>query len=622
MNTAFQALCAVALTLTACSVTARDRPGTPNGEKAFACGDPFNQAPAMCVEVNNTASEPVKFETEVTLNGAPVEPGALGGDVECLYREMQLSAEEMKRLPYTRTPAGGYIVYPPPSVPYRSCEAAQSLMSRTISFKNGKEMVPTSAIARYRTGEFNRETRLGVPPQGVRLRNVAPLSNYCFRFRTRRISDEVVSERWSNWACAQARALPAKPDAPKFSVSFLPASWNGSSKDKPLTHRVVLRWAPSARAGFYEVLNNRFIGGKSNYEETIEVPEAVIKFGGQSIELCARNVSGSRCTTALFARANETSDWMKEKIKGAPEVIRAVDAESQPKLKPATTSDVALPPGQNDFNGDRNGDIVWHNDATHETQIWFMRGNARIGRSTVTDLSGPARIGPPWSIAASNDFNGDGKADLLWYNASTGESQLWFMDGARLASRATLVNESGQPFLVGPPWHIVATRDMNRDGRTDIIWHNRQTGTVQVWVMDHHRVTHRAGLIAEGAGLLTLATPPIAIYDMDADGSPDLVVRSGSTLQVLFMQGVKVARRSVVRAGDGSAMQLGLSWSITGANDFNRDGYGDLLLHDDTTGETRQWSMHGDTVVQARTLDAQLDGGGALVGLPWRQMNQ
>ena len=88
------------------------------------------------------------------------------------------------------------------------------------------------------------------------------------------------------------------------------------------------------------------------------------------------------------------------------------------------------------------------------------------------------------------------------------------------------------------------------------------------------------------------------------------------------MQGLKVARRSVVRMNNGGALPLGPSWSITGANDFDRDGYGDLLLHATASGETRQWSMRGEVVIESRTIDAQRDGGGALVGLPWRQMNQ
>jgi hypothetical protein len=631
MNTTFQVLCAAALTIAASGVVARDRPGTPNGEKAYACGDQFNQTPAVCVDVNNTASEPVRIEVDVTLNGVRMERGAVGGDVQCPERELHLTDEELKRLPFTRTPGGGYIVTTR-QVPYRSCEAARMLLEPThrVNVKTGKEVLPGDAIVRHKTGDFDPEARVGVPPQGIRLSNVAPQSNYCFRFRTRRVSDDVVSEHWSNWTCAQARALPAKPATPKaFSATFLAAAWNGSSKDKPLTHRVVVRWEATARAGFYEVLKKRFVGGKDRYEETIEVPAEVIAFGGQSVEMCAENISGRTCTSTLFARSNQPGDWMPAEIKGGKEVIREVTAAAQPKLRPTTESNLALPPAGNDFDGDRNGDIVWHNEATGEIQIWFMRGNARIGRANITDGASTARIGPPWSIAASNDFNGDGLADLLWYNASTGETQVWFMDGSRLSSRATVVNESGQPFLVGPPWHNVAARDMNRDGRADIVWHNRQTGALQVWVMERQRaateglrVIHRAALMAD-SGMLTLATPPAAIYDMDGDGSPDLVVRDGNTVQILFMQGLKVARRSAVRMGNGGGLPLGSSWSITGANDYDRDGSGDLLLHDAASGETRQWLMlRGEVVAETRALDAQRDGGGALVGLPWRQMNQ
>src|SRR2546425_51579 len=108
------------------------------------------------------------------------------------------------------------------------------------------------------------------------------------------------------------------------------------------------------------------------------------------------------------------------------------------------------PAVSNDFDDDHRPDIVWHNDSTGETQIWFMNGSSRVGRATVVDEYGRAiLIGAPWRIAASRDFNRDDQTDLLWYNSNTGELQVWFMAGYRIARRATVVNEYGSPTFIG-----------------------------------------------------------------------------------------------------------------------------------------------------------------------------
>lgn len=198
--------------------------------------------------------------------------------------------------------------------------------------------------------------------------------------------------------------------------------------------------------------------------------------------------------------------------------IRAQTAVWSSNRKMNCLVDNRAPLGSNDFNEDGNGDLVWHNDVTHETQVWFMRSNERIGRSTVIDAAGPTHIGPPWRIVGSGDFNRDRKSDLLWYNDQTGETQLWFLEGARLADRATVVDERSNPFLVGDLWRIVGAHDMNGDGQPDIAWYNRLTGTIQVWLMDRHRVTRRVAATVEDGGTLRLGAPPVGIHDMNADG--------------------------------------------------------------------------------------------------------
>jgi hypothetical protein len=54
-------------------------------------------------------------------------------------------------------------------------------------------------------------------------------------------------------------------------------------------------------------------------------------------------------------------------------------------------------------------------------------------------------------------------SDILWYNRSTGESQIWVMDGYRVSSTATVLGENGKVAYVGPPFSIVAAGDFSGD---------------------------------------------------------------------------------------------------------------------------------------------------------------
>jgi hypothetical protein len=40
------------------------------------------------------------------------------------------------------------------------------------------------------------------------------------------------------------------------------------------------------------------------------------------------------------------------------------------------------------------------------------------------------------------DMNGNGKADIVWYNSQTGETQIWYMDGHRLVNRGRVIGLS------------------------------------------------------------------------------------------------------------------------------------------------------------------------------------
>ena len=126
-----------------------------------------------------------------------------------------------------------------------------------------------------------------------------------------------------------------------------------------------------------------------------------------------------------------------------------------------------------DFNGDGQADILWQDSTTGQLDAWLMNGTSVISQSTLggsNDLT--------WKIVSVADFNGDGRADILWQNSITGELYLWLMNGLSVISQGSLGGS------IDSTWKVRSVADFNGDGRADILWQNSITGQLYLWLMN------------------------------------------------------------------------------------------------------------------------------------------
>jgi uncharacterized repeat protein (TIGR01451 family) len=190
--------------------------------------------------------------------------------------------------------------------------------------------------------------------------------------------------------------------------------------------------------------------------------------------------------------------------------------------------------------------------------VWSRTGAAQSTTAFRAAVNYPAGNGP--KFAATGDFNGDSKPDIIAANFSGGSVSVMLGNGD-----GTFQSKIDSTVAPTPTW--IAVGDFNNDGKQDIAV-AIANGPYRLCV-----------LLGNGDGTFQSpttytinnnSTRSIAVADFNGDGKQDLLVFSGGRISILYGNGDGTFQ-------DAASVGLSSSTGIFSTGDFNGDGKIDLV---------------------------------------------
>jgi VCBS repeat protein len=208
-----------------------------------------------------------------------------------------------------------------------------------------------------------------------------------------------------------------------------------------------------------------------------------------------------------------------------------------------------------DLNNDGNLDLVTTSGSS--ATVWVLVGNGNGTFQSARDYpTNPA----PVSVAIG-DLNGDGNVDLAVGNLTLGSPAV-----------GTVTIELGDGFGTFVPTYYPATgngnksvaiKDLNADGKPDIVSANYLDGTASVLIGNGNGTFQPKVDYATGASSYS-----VALEDVSGDGKPDIVTANGGSVSVLLGNGNGTFQAKLDQATGGVSVAIG---------DLNGDGKPDIV---------------------------------------------
>ena len=234
-----------------------------------------------------------------------------------------------------------------------------------------------------------------------------------------------------------------------------------------------------------------------------------------------------------------------------------------------------------DFNGDGHSDILWQN-VNGAVSTWHATGTG--SSDGIVQDTYDAHVDPSWTAIDNLDYNGDGRADILWQNRN-GTVAVWAGTDTGFA-QSSYVGSFG--LIDGA---IVGTGDFNGDGRDDVLYRNADssigvqgsngTSLVPGILLGYSHGPVGANWLVEGAA------------DFTGDGKADILWRNRDGSRSTWDANGTLQSGTSFQENSWFHGSIDLAWHVVGLGDFDGDSKADLLWRNDN-GALSVWTSTGD----------------------------
>jgi len=275
---------------------------------------------------------------------------------------------------------------------------------------------------------------------------------------------------------------------------------------------------------------------------------------------------------------------------GDPGTLSATDIQIMQALGWSPPVNVGTVFAVGDFNKDGYSDLAYFNNSTWTSTLQFLNGATTVGGGSITNSGLQASSGTGWTPVKSGDFNNDGYSDLVYYNASLGDTEIQLLNGATGVGGGMLSNSSFENL---PGWTVAGVGDFNKDGHSDLVYYNASMGDTQIQLL--------SGIAGIGGGMLSNSSfenlpgwTVAGIGDFKGNGFSDIVYYNASLseTQIQLLNGTTGAGGGKL---SNSSFEDLPGWTVAGVGDFNGDGKDDLVYFNASTGVTQIQFLNGIT---------------------------